>query len=75
MKICFKCKEEKPLSDYYKHKAMADGHLNKCKTCTKRDTDKREKQSINASRSILVREEGILIFWRSVHPANDSFPM
>ena len=38
MKKCFKCGIIKELSDYYKHPQMLDGHLNKCKDCTKRDT-------------------------------------
>lgn len=41
LKKCFKCGDEKPLVDFYKHKNMADGHLNKCKQCTKEDVHHR----------------------------------
>ena len=33
VKICTKCGAEKPLTDFYKHPTMADGHLGKCKEC------------------------------------------
>lgn len=34
-KECFICHKIKPLDEFYTHKAMPDGHINKCKECTK----------------------------------------
>jgi hypothetical protein len=36
-KMCFKCKCEKLLISFYKHKQMKDGHLNKCSECVVKD--------------------------------------
>ena len=35
MKKCFKCGKEKPLSEYYKHPKMGDGHLGNAKNVRK----------------------------------------
>lgn len=51
MKICFKCGTEKPLTQFYKHSKMADGHLGKCKACTKADSKRNRSENIDEHRA------------------------
>lgn len=47
MKKCFKCNEIKELSFFYKHPEMADGHVNKCKECNKKDVRENRGRKID----------------------------
>ena len=60
MKTCFKCNVQKPLTEFYKHPAMADGYLNKCKSCNK--TDSLEHRNANIKKVRAYDRE------RSKHP-------
>lgn len=46
-KVCFKCGEPKKLSMFYKHPRMADGHVNKCKECNKKDVTENRLDKLN----------------------------
>lgn len=65
MKKCFKCGTEKPITDFYKHSQMHDGHLNKCKECTKKDVKVLYKSNILDPGYIeMERKRGRLKFHR-----------
>ena len=50
-KQCFKCLTIKPLNEFYKHQAMADGHVNKCKLCNKNDVTNNRNAKIDYYRA------------------------
>ena len=47
MKKCKDCHKTKPLSEFYVHHGMKDGHLNKCKECTKSHVKKNRSDNID----------------------------
>jgi len=50
-KVCRKCGEEKPVSEYYPHPQMTDGHLNYCKTCIRAGVQVHRSKNIDRIRA------------------------
>ncbi|MBA3589680.1 hypothetical protein [Methylibium sp.] len=50
-KRCFKCLCIKPLVEFYAQAKMADGHMNKCKNCTKADVIKHRRANLERVRA------------------------
>lgn len=68
LKTCFKCQEAKLFTEFYKHSAMKDGVLGKCKVCSRRDSSQNrhnkigyyrayDRQRANNPKRILSRKE------------------
>jgi hypothetical protein len=65
---------EKPIVEFYTHPAMGDGHLNKCKECTKKDAREVRSRRIDYYRAYdreraLIPEraktaQAISVLWR-----------
>lgn len=51
VRTCFKCGKKKDLSAFYKHGAMTDGHLGKCKECTKKDVHEHRRKNVERIRA------------------------
>jgi hypothetical protein len=45
-KVCFKCDAELPITNFYKHPMMGDGHLGKCKACARYDVRENRKRRL-----------------------------
>lgn len=50
MKRCICCGRTLALAEFYLHKQMADGHLNKCKECCKRHANERRWANLEEAR-------------------------
>lgn len=60
-KICFKCRLSKPIEEFYAHPLMTDGHLGKCKECTRLDSRRSRNRRLQYYRQYDLR--------RAAHPA------
>jgi hypothetical protein len=53
IKTCFKCKADKPNTEFYKHPETADGYLGKCKECTRADTKAAREETVTGYNPVM----------------------
>ena len=59
MKLCNTCKEEKSFTEFHKHSKSADGHVPRCKQCSKhanRDWFNRNRQQVLSKRRQRIQQ-------------------
>lgn len=75
MKTCFKCGRRLESTEFYAHPRMKDGHLGKCKDCTKRDVRARywerheERLAYDRRRSRSPERRQAITTYRKQNPA------
>lgn len=78
LKKCFKCHCEKPFEAFYKHAAMGDGRLGKCKDCTKADVKQHRQENLERVRAYdrmrasmphrVAKAKQVFANWKLAHP-------
>jgi hypothetical protein len=78
VKRCFKCLRDLPLTAFYRHAQMADGHLSKCGDCTRADVKRHRLQNLDEIRTYdrqrsayaqrKALRERVTADWRAAHP-------
>lgn len=46
MKVCKRCRQERPLGEFYKHKGTRDGRLSFCKECKRAEQRRRYDENM-----------------------------